>query len=198
MIKNFQYFIIFKPYKVLTQFTNEGENPGLGSIYQLAKDIYPVGRLDLDSEGLLLLTNDKVLNAKLLDPKYKHQRIYWVEVDGTPSESSLNEMRTGLDINVKGLYHTLPCEVKIIDTPELAERDPPVNYRKHPERSWLEVKLVEGKNRQVRKMTAKIGHPTLRLVRVAIEDLSVFPLQSGGITQISRNALYKKLKINLP
>ncbi|MFY0605429.1 MAG: pseudouridine synthase [Cyclobacteriaceae bacterium] len=196
MSKSHKYYIIYKPYRVLTQFTEEAGNPGLGSIYQIAKDVYPVGRLDLDSEGLLILTNDRTLNARLLDPKYKHKRTYWVEVDGVPSESALDLMRNGLEINVKGMYSTLPCEVAIIEEPDLEERDPPVNYLKHPNRCWLEVKLIEGKNRQVRKMTAKIGHPTLRLVRVGIEDLSVFPLQSGGITQISKNALYKKLKMD--
>ncbi|MFT7030513.1 MAG: 23S rRNA pseudouridine2457 synthase [Marinoscillum sp.] len=195
MSRNNIYYIIYKPYKVLTQFTNEGENPGLASVYTLPKDVYPVGRLDLDSEGLLILTNDKSLNAKLLHPDQQHFRSYWVEVEGVPSEASLNQMRAGLEINIKGAYQTLPCEVKVIDTPGVEERTPPVNSLKHPVRSWLEIKLSEGKNRQVRRMTASIGHPTLRLIRVAIEDLMVFPLKPGGITQISEKALYKKLKI---
>jgi len=195
MARTKKYFIIYKPYKVLTQFTEEDGNPGLGSIYELPKDVYAVGRLDLDSEGLLILTNDKVLNQALLNPKHQHKRTYWVEVEGVPSEESLNELRNGLDINVKGIYRTLPCEAQLIEPTGLPERNPPVNFQKHPERSWLEIKLVEGKNRQVRKMTAKIGHPTLRLIRVAIEDLKLFPLAPGGITQISEKVLYKKLKL---
>lgn len=191
-----KYYIIYKPYKVLSQFTDEAENSGLGSIFSLPKDVYPVGRLDLDSEGLLILTNDKTLNHALLNPAHNHRRTYWAEVEGVPAEEVLQEMRTGLEINVKGPYRTLPCEVQVIATPEIAEREPPVNYQKHPERTWLEIKLTEGKNRQVRKMTAKIGHPTLRLVRIAIEDLFLFPLKPGEITQVSRNVMYRKLHIS--
>lgn len=189
------YFIIYKPYKVLTQFTGEDGNPGLGSVFSLPRDVYPVGRLDLDSEGLLILTNDKQLNGQLLDPRHQHRRTYWVEVEGKPAEQDLDSLRAGVEINVKGPYQTLPCEVRIIPDPSMAERDPPVNVVKHPERTWLEIKLTEGKNRQVRKMTAKIGHPTLRLVRVAIEDLELMPLKPGEMTRISQKALYKKLKL---
>ncbi len=196
MARNKKYFIIYKPYKVLTQFTDEAGNPGLGSVYELPKDVYAVGRLDLDSEGLLVLTNDKSLNHQLLNPKQAHKRTYWVEVEGAPTEESLRSFRNGLTINVKGDYRTLPCEVKVIEPQDIPDRTPPVNVKKHPVRSWLEVSLVEGKNRQVRKMTAKIGHPTLRLVRVGIEDLKLFPLKPGGITQISEKAIYKKLKLN--
>lgn len=193
-----KYFIIHKPYGVLSQFTDEAGNPGLGSIFRLEKDIYPVGRLDMDSEGLLLLSNDKVLNYNLLDPQKKHKRTYWVEVDGIPAEEALRQMRSGLEINIKGPYQTIPCEVQLIPTPDVPERDPPVNYQKHPERSWLEICLVEGKNRQVRKMTAKIGHPTLRLIRVSIEELSLHPLKSGELKQVSEKAVYRKLKIDHP
>lgn len=195
MARSKNYFIIYKPFKILSQFTEEDGNPGLGSIYKLPKDVYPVGRLDLDSEGLLVLTNDRQLNGLLLDPEKEHKRTYWVEVEGVPSESKLEELRAGLEINVKGMYQTLPCEARIIDRPDLPDRDPPVNVVKHPERSWLEIRLIEGKNRQVRKMTARVGHPTLRLIRVAIEELSLFPLKPGEITQISGKAIYKKLKL---
>lgn len=198
MARTKNYYIIYKPYKVLSQFTDEDGNAGLGSIYKLPKDVYPVGRLDLDSEGLLILTNDRSLNGALLNPENEHKRTYWVEVEGVPSENALEAFRNGLEINVKGSYHTLPCEVSIIDSPDVEERDPPVNYAKHPVRSWLEIKLIEGKNRQVRKMTAKIGYPTLRLVRVAVEDLNLFPLKPGEITQISGKALYKKLHLDYP
>lgn len=190
------YFIIHKPNKVLSQFSNEGNNIGLREIYNdLPKDVYPVGRLDLDSEGLLILSNDKSLNNKLLDPKHAHQRTYWVEVDGSPDIDALNSLKKGVTINVNGKSHlTKPAEVKVIH-PEVAERNPPVNYIKHPTRTWLEISLTEGKNRQVRRMTAKVGHPTLRLIRVAIEGLKLAPLGSGEITQISEKVIYKKLNL---
>lgn len=191
-----QYFIIHKPFRVLSQFTEEDGNPGLGSVYDLPKDIYPVGRLDLDSEGLLILTNDKSLNNKLLNPKNKHSRTYWAEVEGVPSPEALSKFRSGIVLNFKGTkYQTLPSKVELIKTPDVDEREPPVNYQKHPVRSWLQISLIEGKNRQVRKMTAAMGHPTLRLIRVAIEDLQLAPLKSGEITQISKKAILSKLKL---
>lgn len=196
MAKKKSYYIIHKPYKVLSQFTDEDGNPGLGSLFvDLPKDVYPVGRLDLDSEGLLILTNDRAITDKLLNPKRNHRRTYWVEVEGKPDAKQLEALRTGVTINLKGKSHrTKPAEVKIIH-PEVPEREPPVNYTKHPERTWLELSLTEGKNRQVRRMTAQVGHPTLRLLRVAIENLRLEPLQSGDITQISEKVLYKKLKL---
>lgn len=195
MTKKQLYFIIHKPYKMLSQFSDENNNPGLGSIYDLPKDVYPVGRLDLDSEGLLILTNDKSLNNRLLNPVNKHLRTYWVEVEGIPSEASLDELRRGVSIHVDGKSHTTQtAEVEMIH-PIVEERTPPVNYQKHPTRTWLEIKLTEGKNRQVRRMTAKVGHPTLRLIRVAIEDLKIDSMKPGEITQISENAIYKKLKL---
>ena len=191
-----RYYIIHKPFKVLSQFSNEGENIGFKEVFpNLPRDIYPVGRLDLDSEGLLILTNDKKLNARLLDPKHGHTRTYWVEVDGVPEAEALNQLSSGVEIRVGGKVHlTKPAKIRIIQ-PSIAEREPPVNYKKHPTRTWLEIKLTEGKNRQVRRMTAKVGHPTLRLIRVAIEDLHLEPLKSGQIIEISQNAIYKKLKI---
>ncbi len=190
------YYIIHKPYKILSQFSNEGNNAGLGEVFKdLPKDVYPVGRLDLDSEGLLILTNDKTLNNRLLNPKHNHKRTYWVEVDGEPNTESLDKLRKGVEININGKTHsTKPAEVRIV-VPEVVERNPPVNYVKHPQRSWMEISLTEGKNRQVRRMTAKVGHPTLRLIRVAIEGLSLEPLVSGEITQISEKAIYKKLNL---
>lgn len=196
MPKKLLYFIVHKPYKVLSQFTSEDGNPGLGSIFDLPKDVYPVGRLDLDSEGLLLLTNDKKLNHELLDPTKGHRRTYWIEVDGNPEDKALNQLRGGIGINVNGKQHqTRKAEVQRI-SPNVSDRVPPVNYKKHSITSWLEISLTEGKNRQVRKMTAKVGHPTLRLIRVAIESLNLEPLKSGEITQISQKVIYKKLNID--
>lgn len=192
------YFAIYKPYKILSQFTDEGANKGLQSVFQLPKNVYPVGRLDLDSEGLLLLTNDKSVNNRLLNPEYQHKRCYWIEVEGHPDQHALDELQKGVEINLKGKkYKTLPCEAIILkSTDQLDSRNPPVNHKKYQKTCWLEIKLIEGKNRQVRRMTAAVGYPTLRLVRVGIEDLSVFPLKSGEITQIAEKTLKSKLRLN--
>ncbi|MEQ9403493.1 MAG: pseudouridine synthase [Cyclobacteriaceae bacterium] len=195
MARNSLYFIIHKPFKVLSQFTDEDGNPGLGGIFDVPKDVYPVGRLDLDSEGLLILTNDKSLNNKLLNPHNSHWRTYWAEVDGIPDKKTLLNLADGIKINLKGKIHkTGKAKIKIIQ-PEVKDRTPTINEKKHPIRSWLEISITEGKNRQVRKMTAAIGHPTLRLIRVRIEELELFPLQSGEIRQLSKNVLYKKLNL---
>lgn len=196
MAKKRLYFIIHKPFKVLSQFSDEGNNIGLGKVFSdLPKDVYPVGRLDLDSEGLLILTNDKSLNNNLLNPNHNHKRTYWVEVDGEPDKQIITQLETGVDIKVNGKIHrTKPAKVELIE-PLVKERNPPVNYKKHPIRSWLKIVLTEGKNRQVRRMTAKVGHPTLRLVRVAIENLELAPLLPGEITQISEKNIYKKLNL---
>lgn len=193
MPKKLLYFIIHKPYKVLSQFTDERGNPGLGSIFDLPGDVYPVGRLDLDSEGLLILTNDKRLNHELLDPSKGHKRTYWVEVEGQPDDKAIKELMDGVVINVNGKQHKSRKAIVKQIAPSIDERDPPVNYKKHPIRTWLEISLTEGKNRQVRRMTAKVGHPTLRLIRVAIEDLKLEPLKAGEITQVSGRVLYGKL-----
>jgi len=193
---NLRYFIINKPYKVLSQYTNEIGNKGLGSIFRIPKGIYAVGRLDLDSEGLLILTNDKKLNNFLLNPENEHKRTYHVEVEGTPSTAALNVLSEGISITIDGkLYRTKKAEVRILKDYDFPERSPAVNRIKHPETSWIEVILTEGKNRQVRKMTAKVGHPTLRLIRVGIESLALHPLIPGQIVMISKKVLYKKLKL---
>ena len=181
---------------MLSQYTDEVENKGLGSIFRIPKGIYAVGRLDLDSEGLLILTNDKKLNSALLNPENEHKRIYHVEVEGIPSSDALKGLSDGLGISIDGKsYQTKKAEVSILTDYQLPERSPAVNRIKHPVTSWLEVILTEGKNRQVRKMTAKMGHPTLRLLRVAIEDLALHPLMPGQIVMISKKVLYKKLKL---
>ena len=196
MADNLRYFIINKPYKVLSQYTDEAENKGLGSIFRIPKGIYAVGRLDLDSEGLLILTNDKKLNNFLLNPENEHKRTYHVEVEGTPSTAVLNVLSEGISITIDGkLYRTKKAEVRILKDYDFPERSPAVNRIKHPETSWIEVILTEGKNRQVRKMTAKVGHPTLRLIRVGIESLALHPLMPGQIVMISKKVLYKKLKL---
>jgi 23S rRNA pseudouridine2457 synthase len=191
------YFIIHKPYGVLSQFTDEDGNPGLGSLFKLPKDVYPVGRLDLDSEGLLLLTNDKSLNARLLHPSHAHKRTYWAELEGKVNDKALENLSKGPSFSVKGQrYKSLPIEANTIPAPtELGERNQPVNHLKYPDTTWVQLKLTEGKNRQVRKVTAAVGHPTLRLVRVAIEELQLFPLKAGEIRQVSESMVMKKLNL---
>jgi 23S rRNA pseudouridine2457 synthase len=190
------YYLINKPFGVLSQFSDEGNNPGLGSLYSLPKDVYPVGRLDMDSEGLLILTNDRSLNNLLLNPKHEHLRTYYVEVDKIPDETAISQLINGVEINLKGKIHkSKKCLVDYLEGFEISEREPPVNRIKHPLTSWISFSLSEGKNRQVRRMTAKVGHPTLRLLRMAIENLELGDLPNGGIVQISKRVIYEKLKL---
>jgi 23S rRNA pseudouridine2457 synthase len=191
----YRYFIIHKPYGVLSQFSKEGNQATLADLYDFPKDVYPVGRLDSDSEGLLILTNDKNLNYKLLNPKFKHLRTYWVQVDGAINNEAIEKLKSGITININGKQHkTLPAKVKIIEPPiEIEERNPPVRYRKNIPTSWIEISLTEGKNRQVRKMTAAVGFPTLRLIRIKIEQLSLFPLKSGEVKELQKQEIYRLL-----
>ena len=177
-----RYILFHKPYGVLSQFTPENGARSLAE-FNLPKGIYAAGRLDKDSEGLLLLTDDGPLIERLLNPRNDKKKTYWVLVERIPTEEELNKMRGGLKIED---YTTLPCEVKILDPqPEIPARNPPVRFRKNVKDIWLEIKISEGKNRQVRKMTAAINHPTLRLIRVAIGDLKLGDLAPGQWKEIS-------------
>lgn len=193
-----RYFIIYKPYGVLSQFSpNEGKL-GLGSIYQFPKDVYPVGRLDEDSEGLLLLTNDPKLNKLILAPTVgKKSKTYWCEVEGIPSQKSLMMLRHGVSLNIKGRrFVTSPALAKILEPkPTLPPRHYPVNYSKASEHSWIEITITQGKNRQVRKMTAAIGHPTLRLIRIAIENLRLPSFEPGLVHEKSQEEVYHLLNL---
>lgn len=190
------YYKVYKPFGMLSQFTKEGEHDTLASLFDFQKDVYPIGRLDHDTEGLLLLTNDKSVNTRLLNPERKHGRTYWVQVEGLPGEAALNELRRGVTINLKGtLYQTQPAAVRGMQAPKLPERIPSVNYIKHPQTSWLELTIGEGKNRQVRKMTAKVGHPTLRLVRYAIERLNIDKMLPGDIVELPKTEFYQGLQL---
>lgn len=167
-----------KPYGVLSQFTPELPGQRTLSAYGFPKDVYPLGRLDMDSEGLLLLCDERMLNHSLLDPKYAHRRTYLVQVEGVPSISSIVKMGDGT-IVLKG-HRCRPCQVTLISpAPCIPPREPPVRFRKAIADSWLELSLVEGKNRQVRRMTAAAGHPTLRLIRISIGGFSGEHLQPG-------------------
>lgn len=171
-----RYILFHKPYGVLSQFTPEDGAKSLAE-FNLPKDVYAAGRLDKDSEGLLLLTDDGPLIERLLNPKNEKPKTYWVLVERVPTEEELNRMRKGLKIED---YQTKPCQVKIMDPqPDVPPRDPPVRVRKTVQDIWIEVVIVEGKNRQVRKMTAAIGHPTLRLIRMKTGDYEMGDLKPG-------------------
>ncbi len=181
-MNEFKYIAFYKPYGVLTQFTGEEGDKTLAD-YSLPKDVYAAGRLDKDSEGLLLLTNDGIFNQKLTNPKSQKEKTYLVQVENIPSEQSLEKLRKGVQIKD---YQTRPCKVRIMGDLDIPPRDPPIRERKNIPTSWLEIKISEGKNRQVRRMTAKIGHPTLRLIRVAIGKLTLENLTPGEWKEVHR------------
>ncbi|MEW6004431.1 MAG: pseudouridine synthase [Stygiobacter sp.] len=185
-----KYFLLNKPYGVLTQFTDKENRPTLSSLYKFPKDVYPVGRLDLDSEGLLLLTNDKSLTNFLLNPKFKHEREYFVQVEGVPTEEAIKKLCDGVIIENR---KTLPAKVKLIEDPNFEKRNTPIRERKNIPTSWLSITIYEGRNRQVRRMTAAVGYPTLRLVRVRIENLFLGNLKSGEVRKLTTDEI-KQLK----
>lgn len=167
-----------KPFGVLSQFTDAkspSPRPTL-SAYVAVPNVYPAGRLDRDSEGLLVLTDDGPLQAKIADPKNKMSKTYLVQVEGAPSDRDLEALRQGVTLNDGP---TRPAKVQLIDPPELWERDPPVRFRKSVPDTWIEVTITEGRNRQVRRMTAHIGYPTLRLVRWQVGSWSLDGIENG-------------------
>ena len=172
MLKRQMIIAFHKPYGVLSQFSaNESKWSSLKE-FNFPKDVYPIGRLDADSEGLLLLSDERDIIDQLLNPRKGHKRTYWVQVEGIPTEEDLDKHRKCGQIN-QG-HSTLPCEAKLLENaPVQHERIPPIRVRKSIPDSWIELTLTEGKNRQVRRMTAAIGHPTLRLVRGSIGRLNL-------------------------
>ncbi len=185
-----QYYFFHKPYHVLSQFSAEGEKKTLAHFFpQISKNIYPVGRLDYDSEGLLLLTDDKPLTHQLLDPSFAHPRTYWVQVDGDITDDAIKQLCNGVEISVDGKkYRTKKATAKkITPAPDVADREPPVRFRKNIPTSWISLTLTEGKNRQVRKMTAATGFPTLRLIRHAIGQVTLDDIAPGAYKQANES-----------
>lgn len=191
----FYYFIIYKPYQVLSQFSAQDGKQSLKDFFDVPKDVYPVGRLDYDSEGLLLLTNDTRLNHRLLHPSFAHEREYWVQVDGAIDAAALDRLRQGVPITIDGKpYQTQPCKAGLLQPlPVIPERHPPIRFRKSVPAPWISLVLTEGKNRQVRRMTAAVGFPTLRLIRYRIEDIQLGNLQPGEMVALSGKTIYKKI-----
>jgi len=173
--------IIFnKPFGVLTKFTDEQGRATLGD-YLTVPDVYPAGRLDRNSEGLLLLTNDGRLQARIAEPRYQMAKTYWAQVEGSPAQDQLDRLRNGVMLK-DGM--TLPAQVDAIDEPELWLRDPPIRFRAAIPTAWLRITITEGRNRQVRRMTAAVGLPTLRLVRVRVGPWELGALQPGQWSEL--------------
>lgn len=186
--------VLHKPYGYLSQFTVEpGSRWRTLAEFGLPKNAYALGRLDADSEGLLLLSDEKGLNNRLLDPQHAHRREYWAQVEGLPDGEALARLERG-GINLKD-FSTLPCRARLLDPPPVVEpRDPPVRVRKTVPDAWLALELIEGKNRQVRRMTAAVGHPTLRLIRVRVGDFALPDLAPGKwreLTADEREAVFR-------
>ncbi|MBX3254367.1 MAG: pseudouridine synthase [Chitinophagaceae bacterium] len=192
---NYKYYIVYKPYMVLSQFTSTVGKKCLKDFFSVEKDVYPVGRLDYDSEGLLILTNDARLNNKLLHPAFAHEREYLVQADGSITTDALMSLSTSVTISVNGKsYHTRPCHVSLLqDAPPVPDRVPPIRFRRNIPTSWISIALTEGKNRQVRKMMAKVGFPTLRLIRTRIEQITLNKMQPGDMIALPYEVISRKL-----
>jgi 23S rRNA pseudouridine2457 synthase len=174
-----------KPFGVVSQFSEDGSGRPTLADFGLPARVYPIGRLDADSEGLLLLSDEAGLNTRLLNPSYGHRRVYLAQVERVPDEAALVRLREGVSIR-SGT--TLPCHVRLTDPPTVpVPRDPPIRYRKNVPTAWLEIELIEGKNRQIRRMTASVNHPTLRLIRVQIGSYALGDLSVGHWKELNES-----------
>ena len=183
------YILFYKPYGVLSQFSRKKNYKALCDFGPFPKDVYAAGRLDADSEGLLFLTNDTVVNHRLTDPKFGHERTYFVQIEGIPDDNDLAQLRSGIVIEAK---RTQPAIVSLYDhEPDFPPRAVPIRFRKNVPTAWLEITLREGRNRQVRKMTAAIGHPTLRLVRTSIASFTLKELHPGEHRELTSKEIEK-------
>lgn len=194
-----QYFIIYKPFQVLTQFSASEGKKTLKDLFKVPSTVYPVGRLDYDSEGLLILTNDNFLKHRLTDPSFEHEKEYLVQVEGKITSTAMEKLRRGINISIDGkLHHTRTAKARLIEpAPALPERNPPIRFRKEIPTSWISLVITEGKNRQVRRMTAATGFPTLRLVRSRIGNLTIDGMLPGDMVEMSKNEVYKSLGIRI-
>ncbi len=181
------YFLIYKPFQVLSQFTSTEGKLCLKDILHVPIDVYPVGRLDYDSEGLLLITNDKSINQQLLNPIFSHQRTYWVQVDGAITSDALVQLSKGVMINVDGkAYKTKSAKLEqLSDSIQVPDRNPPIRFRKNIPTSWVAIQVTEGKNRQVRKMFAQVGFPVLRLIRAKLGKYTIQDMQPGDCLSLT-------------
>ena len=192
----YHYFVIYKPYMMLCQFTpeNDGDVTLADFPSNFPKNCYPVGRLDKDSEGLLLLTNDNFLKTKFLSPKKRHTKTYYAQVEGNPTNEAMEELKEGVGIKIKGkTYRTAPAKVKRIAPPTLPERNPPIRHRANIPTSWLAITLTEGKNRQVRRMCAAVGFPVLRLVRYGLGELMLKDIDWKEVVRFEKKEMYRLL-----
>jgi 23S rRNA pseudouridine2457 synthase len=183
------YILFYKPFGVLSQFTSEAGHTSLADFGPFPKNVYAAGRLDVDSEGILFLTNDADVNHKLTNPKFEHERTYLVQVEGILDDNDLLKLKNGVIIEGK-----LTKSAKVLclnKEPDLPQRSLPIRFRKNTPTSWIEMTLREGRNRQVRKMTAAVGHPTLRLVRSAITFLSIHGLNPGEHRELTIDEVHK-------
>jgi 23S rRNA pseudouridine2457 synthase len=186
-LRSMSRLILFnKPYGVLTQFTDATGRETLASYIPIS-GVYPAGRLDRDSEGLLLLTDDGTLQQRLSDPRYKLPKTYWVQVEGVPDEQALEQIRRGVILDGR---RTQPARARRIPEPALWPRNPPIRFRQSIPTSWLEIKLTEGRNRQVRRMTAAVGYPTLRLVRHSVGPYTLEGLAPGAWREVQTDRIY--------
>ncbi len=191
-----KYYVFNKPYGVLTQFTSESNKKNLSDYLNISKDCYPIGRLDYDSEGLLIITNDKRLNYDLLNPANKHKREYLLQIEGKITTEAINMLKAGVTINIKGKpYLTKALDALIKNEIQLPERNSPIRFRASIPTSIISMQVIDGKNRQVRKMTASVGYPTLRLIRTKIENLSLYGINQGEYIELSKKVLYNLLNL---
>ncbi len=191
--RKYRYYKLYKPTGILSQFTDKDGRPTIASLYPFPEDVYPVGRLDMDSEGLLLLTDHKKLVDKLLNPVNGHEREYLVQVEGIPDKpGALKQLEEG--VMIKGEL-TAPAKATFIAKKlDIPLRTPPIRYRKNMPTSWITVTLTEGRNRQVRKMTAAAGYPTLRLIRIRIVNIIIGDMQPGEVKELTEDEVKKLLK----
>jgi len=193
-----RYFVVYKPYGMLSQFVSPYDHRLLGDLdFRFPEGTHAVGRLDEDSEGLLLLTTDKTMTRRLMHPALQHKKVYVVRVVKHVEEAALHQLRNGIEIKVKqrGVHLTQPCTVEIIPKPDdLAEIH--TNFKEFVPHTWLRMVLTEGKNRQIRKMCKAVGHSCKRLIRVAINDLTLMDMQPGEVHEMDRDTVFALLKLD--